>query len=322
MIVSNSSTTVAAVNLLNKVGQRQRLGQPVARGPPTHQFQLPPDPPVSEGNELPVQKVYLHQLLNCDDRGAEFTSSGNSFYADFQPYLHNLHSVTICGQATMWYYETPDMDQRAILGGVRRCSKRGKVVPKSPNSCTCYDIPQGQGNLIESFTLEKPGEVEKRLAVARDKYERVMRTKAQGLQIFTDEGFTVYQGGLAALDPSLLRDIREFWLDNRLKAWAAKHDHFDPAVPWCKGDIWHKEMPTSLKERLEAAVRPALAEWVGLPAEDLVPTVTHGVRLYREGSWLGMHLDRRNTHAVSAILELGHLAYGYPADFYDLTDAE
>ncbi|CAD7936203.1 unnamed protein product [Amoebophrya sp. A25] len=132
----------------------KRTHQPVEPDAVTKTFQLPADPPVNEENELAPQSVYLHQLMNCDDRGALFTSAGNAFYEDFQPFIHNTHSVTLCGQVTLWYYGTPDMDQRSILGGVKRCPGKGKRVPKSEVSCTCYDLPQGQGNLIESFTLD------------------------------------------------------------------------------------------------------------------------------------------------------------------------
>ncbi|CAD7944587.1 unnamed protein product [Amoebophrya sp. A120] len=144
VLLSFTSTNVSAVAFLAK--------QPVQEPALTKSFQLPENPPVSESNELPTQKIYLHQLMNCDDRGAEFTSGGNAFYQDFQPYIHNTHSVTICGQSTFWYYSTPDMDQRAILGGIRRCEQDNAV--KSTDSCTCYDLPQAQGNLVESFTVE------------------------------------------------------------------------------------------------------------------------------------------------------------------------
>ncbi len=42
-------------------------------------------------------------------------------------------------------------------------------------------------------------------------------------------------------------------------------------------------------------------EWCGV---ELEPTEIYGIRRYREGSWLQLHVDRMNTHIVSAILQI------------------
>ena len=107
-------------------------------------------PPVTEANELPRQRVVLHSLLNCADTGAEFGSSGNSFYEDFRPFTHNVHSATICGRAAVWFYSSPDMDRRSLVGGFHRCGKDGES--KSIDECKCYELRSG--SLVEAFDVE------------------------------------------------------------------------------------------------------------------------------------------------------------------------
>mmetsp|Transcript_67964 Transcript_67964/g.221245 ORF Transcript_67964/g.221245 Transcript_67964/m.221245 type:complete len:143 (-) Transcript_67964:91-519(-) len=81
-----------------------------------------------------------------------------------------------------------------------------------------------------------------------------------------------------------------------------------------------QHLTPTLKSKVRNAVLHLLAEWSRIPASKLEPTAFYGLRLYREGSVLNMHVDREETHVLSAILEVGHLEYGHPDS--DLERAE
>ena len=63
-----------------------------------------------------------------------------------------------------------------------------------------------------------------------------------------------------------------------------------------------KPLTATLKHRLDAEIRPIFEEWFG---GDLIRTSIYGVRRYREGSLLRMHVDTLKTHVVSAIINVG-----------------
>ncbi len=59
--------------------------------------------------------------------------------------------------------------------------------------------------------------------------------------------------------------------------------------------------PRVFKETLGESLRPILEEWSGV---ELELTEVYGIRRYREGAWLQLHVDRLKTHVVSAILQV------------------
>ncbi len=63
-----------------------------------------------------------------------------------------------------------------------------------------------------------------------------------------------------------------------------------------------KPLTNPLKNRLDTEVRPIFEDWFG---GDLVRTSIYGVRRYREGALLRMHVDTLRTHVVSAIINVG-----------------
>jgi hypothetical protein len=48
---------------------------------------------------------------------------------------------------------------------------------------------------------------------------------------------------------------------------------------------------------------PLHEAWAGIP---LIPSIAYGLRVYRNGSSLNMHVDRRETHIISSILHVDH----------------
>jgi hypothetical protein len=54
-------------------------------------------------------------------------------------------------------------------------------------------------------------------------------------------------------------------------------------------------------DKVLARLRPLHEEWCGVP---LVPSNAYGLRRYRPGSALAMHVDRLSTHVVSSVLQI------------------
>ena len=53
---------------------------------------------------------------------------------------------------------------------------------------------------------------------------------------------------------------------------------------------------------VKRGLQPLAEEWSGVKLQH---TATYGVRRYTNGSWLTSHVDRFNTHVISAIINLG-----------------
>jgi hypothetical protein len=63
------------------------------------------------------------------------------------------------------------------------------------------------------------------------------------------------------------------------------------------------ELPTTVKEQVLQQVQPILEAWSGV---ELVPSTAYGLRVYRNNSKLYMHVDRTDTHVISAIFHVNH----------------
>mmetsp|Transcript_43394 Transcript_43394/g.135945 ORF Transcript_43394/g.135945 Transcript_43394/m.135945 type:complete len:244 (-) Transcript_43394:202-933(-) len=61
-------------------------------------------------------------------------------------------------------------------------------------------------------------------------------------------------------------------------------------------------MPVRWKERWHRELMPTVAAWAG--DVELQPTAFYGMRVYTDASWLIRHVDREDTHALSAIMNL------------------
>ena len=115
------------------------------------------------------------------------------------------------------------------------------------------------------------------------------------------------------LGTDLLGEVRHFWLGNRLRGSVPENNaKLDLALSSCESNSWLLPLPDEMKLRVFNAVQPHLAGWIGMSGDDLEPTAMYGVRMYRNGSVLNLHVDKPHTHAVSAILEIGHLGFGHP----------
>lgn len=104
--------------------------------------------------------------------------------------------------------------------------------------------------------------------------------------------------------PALWADIQRFFQEHRLRR--------EVQEGWPAGDCYTNahEIPTTIvtltdtmRKRIFDALRPGLEEWIGgdIPLE---PTSAYGIRLYHRGAQLFKHVDRLETHAVSAIINV------------------
>lgn len=126
----------------------------------------------------------------------------------------------------------------------------------------------------------------------------------------TDVGFRVVD-----IPETLLKDLRAFWLTGRLSQSAPEnHPKLDASLSGCQSDTFMLHVNLRLQHAVREALLPMLAEWAGLPPGDLVFSSMYGLRLFHERSQFHMHVDRQDDLAISALLEVGHLAYGQPDD--------
>ncbi len=73
-------------------------------------------------------------------------------------------------------------------------------------------------------------------------------------------------------------------------------------------------IPESKKTWITNTIQPILEQWIGIP---LKHEATYGMRGYRKGSSLRMHVDRDN-HVISAILHIGRECQGNEVEKWPL----
>lgn len=130
----------------------------------------------------------------------------------------------------------------------------------------------------------------------------------RGLSNFTERGFTVLD-----LPKDLHQMLWEYWMrDRRNASTPENHPHLDPNLSGRESDSWVLPIFDDMKEKVKITVKQLIAEWANMDPEKLYLTATYGLRLYRKNSKLHMHVDRRETHVLSAILEIGHLGWSSP----------
>ncbi len=111
--------------------------------------------------------------------------------------------------------------------------------------------------------------------------------------------------------PALWAEVQRFFHEQRAR---------EIQEGWPYGDCYTNahEVPTSIvtltdtmRQRIFTAVKPVLEEWIGgdIPLE---PTSSYGIRLYHRGAVLYKHLDRLETHAVSAIINVAQSGMDEP----------
>ena len=84
-----------------------------------------------------------------------------------------------------------------------------------------------------------------------------------------------------------------------------EHGVFDSALSSYESDTFVLEPPDGLMDPVLRRIKHGLEEWAGLPHDSLLFTAFYGPRLYRNTSILRLHVDRWETHVLSAIISVG-----------------
>lgn len=136
----------------------------------------------------------------------------------------------------------------------------------------------------------------------RELYNRI---QPPSLRNFTQTGFEIMD-----IPRQLQRSLADFWLQERLRASRPEnHPPEDPNLSGRLCDTWMLQLPAQLLASVSTTVRPLLAKWANVDFDGLRRTAFYGIRLYRNGSTLHRHVDRRDTHALSVIFEVGSLGF-------------
>jgi hypothetical protein len=109
----------------------------------------------------------------------------------------------------------------------------------------------------------------------------------------------------------LTRSPTYLWetLNNSLVALpTAEEEEYEDAIDTILRPLFIK-LSTEVKDEVLRAVQPILEAWSGV---ELVPSMAYGLRVYRNTSKLYMHVDRTDTHVLSAILHVNHNAGSQP----------
>lgn len=143
-------------------------------------------------------------------------------------------------------------------------------------------------------------------------YERMMQNKQRqrirdtarqphNLHNFTEVGFKVLE-----VPPELHRKLSDFHKRTRISSSRPESMPFDdPNLSGRDSDTWLSDLPPQLKEEMFLMVKERIVEWSGVAADDLTKTALFGIRMYHKGSILFSHCDRKDTHVLSAIVEIG-----------------
>jgi hypothetical protein len=92
-------------------------------------------------------------------------------------------------------------------------------------------------------------------------------------------------------------------LNNSLAALpTAEEEHYEGAIDTELRPLLI-EIDNEVKFEVLRAVQPILEAWTGI---ELVPETAYGLRVYRNTSKLYMHVDRTDTHVISAIFHVNH----------------
>ncbi|CAE8628885.1 unnamed protein product [Polarella glacialis] len=166
---------------------------------------------------------------------------------------------------------------------------------------------------VEARVEHTDAEFKKKHGSAMKERERGDRHQPPKFSTFTDVGFKV-----GSMPQDLHTELLRFHSTERLtKAKPENMLVFCPNLSGRESDTWLLALPQDLRNKIETSMRPILAKWSGFEPDDLQLTAIYGVRLYHNGSVLYDHVDRVDTHVISAILEVQHMVGGAEADAAD-----
>lgn len=110
-----------------------------------------------------------------------------------------------------------------------------------------------------------------------------------------------------------------FYYNNRNNACREEWKGRGVFVNWWETGVYFIQIPWRMKQMLQIRLLELVEAWAGVKVEQ---TVMYGLRKYTEGARLLTHVDRRNTHAVSLIVNIaqGNLTEPWPVEVQDHMD--
>lgn len=132
------------------------------------------------------------------------------------------------------------------------------------------------------------------------------------LPVFTREGFRK-----TAAPAALMQAISAFYQEKRAASLPEASDAIGTFIRAsdARAPARMIELDDGLRARISAELQPLLEEWVAKP---LRMTAVYGIREYQRSAVLDMHIDRMETHIVSAILNVAQeVATDWPLVIHD-----
>jgi len=134
------------------------------------------------------------------------------------------------------------------------------------------------------------------------------RTQYERFPLFTQEGYM-----LGKLPSHLRKRLTDHWMSERKyrkKELIDDHTAKYIVAKKNKHPAFMVAMNSKLQRDLEAFILDELIKWTSL--NNLVHTATYGIREYTDGAILSPHVDRPETHVLSAIIHVGSIGMREP----------
>eukprot|EP00927_Polykrikos_kofoidii_P044441 TRINITY_DN38404_c0_g1_i1.p1 TRINITY_DN38404_c0_g1~~TRINITY_DN38404_c0_g1_i1.p1 ORF type:complete len:487 (+),score=40.57 TRINITY_DN38404_c0_g1_i1:85-1545(+) len=249
----------------------------------------------------------------------ERTLVGQRFELEATQCLAALVTIQKCGEVTFQprngkvnvaragaLVRSPSEEQamlKILAADVRvNCSRNWKGYPDElayfcgPKHDT-RDYVRKRLDITESYVMQ---ELTRRIAMERDGMSKQVRT----LPRFTTRGFTV-----TLVPKDVMHRVRAFYVAERLRvSEPEQNDPFSPSVSSYVSDTWALHVAGQLAEDLDAAMRPMVAEWLGVDEGQLTRSASVlGIRMYHRGAVVGSHVDQGKTHPIGVLIHAGHL---------------
>ena len=125
-------------------------------------------------------------------------------------------------------------------------------------------------------------------------------------RVFTDVGFKKIK-----CPNDLWGEVKTYWNNNRGRSHRAIEEWRGGGwfVNWWEVNQDLVVPPMQLKRRWQEMFMPVVEAWAGTKLE---PTDIYGIRTYYDGAWLSNHVDREQTHAASAIVNVEQVNVSEP----------
>lgn len=190
-------------------------------------------------------------------------------------------------------------------GGVTEFTRLGVAVKPKKGMAVIWNslYPDGSGNPDTAHWAKPVEQGEKYIITKWFRTHGSLKSLYRGLPsrkvpVFTVEGFRKLE-----LPAPLNADLTAFYRQQRQ---ASMVETTDAIGSYIRTHHEHApahmiELDDAMRERIASGLKPLLEAWAGKP---LRITAVYGIREYQRGAVLDMHVDRVDTHHVSAIINV------------------